>query len=125
MYKMKGYASALASTSSFINRSIMNQTKMTVRGCATSSDNRGRHFVVKPEDMETDENMMSLYERWMVYQEIYRDEEEKHRRFPVFQERVRRCRSANCFADSFKYEINKIRVKNWGWSLKRHQSLED
>ncbi|KAI3903233.1 hypothetical protein MKW98_031887 [Papaver atlanticum] len=114
MYKMKGFVSALASTSSIVNRSVINQTKMT------------GGFVVKAEDMESEENMMSLYERWMEYQEIYRHDEEKHRRFPVFQERVKRFRSANCFEDSFKYELKKRLIKHWDCRLKRHQlSLEN
>ncbi|KAI3953217.1 hypothetical protein MKX01_042212 [Papaver californicum] len=79
IYVMKGIVSALAASS--------------------------KEFVVKDEDMESEENMMRLYERWMKYQEIYRrNGEENNRRFQVFQEHVKRFRTANCFADTFRHE---------------------
>ncbi|KAI3958978.1 hypothetical protein MKX01_023654 [Papaver californicum] len=124
MYKMKGYVSALAASSSIINRSIINQTKMTVRGCITSSNDQEEEFVVKDEDMESEENMMRLYERWMEYQEIRRNGEEKNGRFQVFQDHGKRFRSANCFADTFRHEFNKMLIKHGDFGLRRHHSRE-
>ncbi|KAI3852898.1 hypothetical protein MKX03_003285 [Papaver bracteatum] len=118
MYKIKGFVSALASTSSFINRSIINQTKMTVRGCTTSSKKKGG-FMVKEEDLESEERMMGLYERWMEHYQIYRNGEEKNSRFPVFKDCVIRFRSANCLADTSDEEFSKRLIKKWDFGKSR------
>ncbi|KAI3860237.1 hypothetical protein MKX03_022543 [Papaver bracteatum] len=119
MYKMKkGFVSALASSSSIINRPIINQTKMTVRGCTTSSKKQGG-FVVKAEVMESEDSMMSLYERWMEHFQIYRYDMEKHQRFQVFRDRVIRFRSANCLADISDKEFNKRKIKRFDFGISR------
>ncbi|XP_026390492.1 thiol protease SEN102-like isoform X2 [Papaver somniferum] len=92
---------------------------MTVRSCATttSSNTQPRGFVVKYEDMESEESMMSLYERWMEHYQICRNGEEKNRRFQVFQDCVRRFRSA--FADMSDAEFSKRLIKRWDFVTSR------
>ncbi|MCL7023074.1 hypothetical protein MKW94_004591 [Papaver nudicaule] len=57
-------------------------------------------FEVKDKDLESEESMMDLYERWMRYMGKFRIEPlEKWTRFGIFMDTVTRNRSANCFAD--------------------------
>ncbi|XP_026403660.1 cysteine protease XCP2-like isoform X1 [Papaver somniferum] len=58
------------------------------------------------EDLESEENLINMYERWMRHTEKIRtDIEEKNRRFQNFKKNVMKRRSAGIFADTCKEEF--------------------
>lgn len=62
-------------------------------------------FEVKDKDLESQESMMDLYERWMTHFGIFRvDPLEKWTRFEIFKETVKKNRAANIFADGRRRE---------------------
>ncbi|OUZ99860.1 Proteinase inhibitor I29 [Macleaya cordata] len=115
MNKIKGLVSALPYRNSFSNCGlcfIIKNSKM--RGCATGKT-AGR-FLIQDKDLESEENMMDFYERWMRFHGRFRiDPEEKNKRFKLFAERVKGIHNHNkqpgisftmkagVFADSFEW----------------------
>lgn len=63
-------------------------------------------FQVKDKDLESDDSMMNLYERWMRVFGIFRiDPQEKKRRFIVFKGNVMGSRCAHMFSDMTYEEV--------------------
>ncbi|MCL7039783.1 hypothetical protein MKW94_014904 [Papaver nudicaule] len=103
MNKIKGFAlsAPLLSTSSISNRSKTFLNNRSVDGTTDCIIHKRQvDFDVKDKDLESEESMMDLYERWMRYMGKFRtDPLEKWTRFGIFMDKVTRNRSANCFAD--------------------------
>ncbi|KAI3890348.1 hypothetical protein MKX03_011697 [Papaver bracteatum] len=68
--------------------------------CVLGKATRPDKFQVKEKDLESDDSMMNLYERWMRVFGIFRiDPQEKKRRFIMFKGNVMRSRGAHMFSD--------------------------
>ncbi|RZC54666.1 hypothetical protein C5167_013526 [Papaver somniferum] len=106
MNEMKGFAlsTPLLTTSSITNRgkTFFNRS---VEGADCVLQRTEVKFEVKDKDLESQESMMDLYERWMTHFGIFRvDPLEKWTRFEIFKETVKKNRAANIFADGRRRE---------------------
>jgi Cathepsin propeptide inhibitor domain (I29) len=59
-------------------------------------------------DLESDEKVWGLYERWQRHHSVYRNHHEKHQRFGVFKENAKYIHEFNKKAKHYKLALNKF-----------------
>ncbi|GAB4860551.1 hypothetical protein Ancab_035712 [Ancistrocladus abbreviatus] len=59
-------------------------------------------------DLETDENLWDLYQRWRSLHTVSKNLEDKHKRFDVFKENVRYIHKVNQMDKPYKLNLNKF-----------------
>ncbi|MCL7033079.1 hypothetical protein MKW94_013199 [Papaver nudicaule] len=108
MNKIKGFSlsSPLLSTSSINNCA---KTFFNNRTTDCIVQKRRVELEVKDRDLESEESMMDLYERWMRRYGKFRVYPlEKWTRFGIFMQTVKEHRSLNCFADGGVRERSRL-----------------
>ncbi|MCL7026694.1 hypothetical protein MKW94_020725 [Papaver nudicaule] len=131
MNRIKGFATSapLLSTSSISNRGKTFFNNRSGDGTTDCIIHKRRvSFEVKDKDLESEESMMDLYERWMRYMGKFRiDPLEKWTRFGIFMDTVTRIRSANCFADGGRRvrvrRESKHLISEWMKKSPKHKSF--
>ncbi|GAB4860547.1 hypothetical protein Ancab_035708 [Ancistrocladus abbreviatus] len=63
-------------------------------------------FDFSDKDIESDESLWDLYERWRSHHTVSRDLEDKNKRFNVFKENVKHISKVNKMNKSYKLKIN-------------------
>ncbi|KAI3843972.1 hypothetical protein MKX03_025644 [Papaver bracteatum] len=100
MNKLKGIVATLSRASSFNRATSMNFSSVREFKSLTA------RMEVTDKDLESEENMMDFYERWMRHTgQIRTDIEEKNRRFQNFKKNLMKQRSVGYFADTCKEEF--------------------
>ncbi|MCL7025546.1 hypothetical protein MKW94_015696 [Papaver nudicaule] len=115
MNKLKGLISTprLPSLAGNFNRGtlIHNGVGRDSPECVFGEPTQPGKFQVKDKDLESEDSMMNLYERWMRVFGIFRiHPEEKNRRFNLFKENVQISRSANMLSDMTLEEVIRERT---------------
>ncbi|KAK9090265.1 hypothetical protein Sjap_023442 [Stephania japonica] len=65
-------------------------------------------FDFRERDLESDESLWDLYERWRSHHAVSRDLDEKHKRFNVFKENVKYIHKVNQKKAPYKLKLNKF-----------------
>lgn len=83
------------------------------------------------EDLESDESLWDLYERWRSHHTISRDLSEKQTRFNVFKSNVKHIHKVNKMDKPYKLQLNKFadmtshEFRNtYGSKVKHYRSLQ-
>ncbi|KAK9117391.1 hypothetical protein Sjap_016338 [Stephania japonica] len=63
---------------------------------------------IKEKDLESDESLWDLYERWRGHHTVSRDLQDKHKRFNVFKENVKHIHNFNKKDKPYKLKLNKF-----------------
>ncbi|XP_074267615.1 vignain-like [Silene latifolia] len=65
-------------------------------------------FDYEPSDLESEESLWGLYERWRSHHTVSRDLDDKQRRFNVFRENVNYVHTVNQMDKPYKLKLNKF-----------------
>ncbi|KAL9235592.1 hypothetical protein vseg_010338 [Gypsophila vaccaria] len=89
-------------------------------------------FDFEEKELETEESLWNLYERWRSHHTVSRDLDEKQKRYNVFKENVRHVHKVNKMDKPYKLKLNKFadltthefRTRFAGSKIRHHSMLQ-